>query len=175
MNKQMKAKLFVSRNLIINDKAMELALREILFANDTIIDWEKAEKIFKKNMPELRWSWLVLIFRIVRFNRFLNLILTHKESCVNINVQDMANESQLVYRTMSRLCLVSVYTPMFKQNKRQGRRKAMTFVYTTIFGVRMILGLFPTLVDRMKNNPIRILKPLKLTKRKSWFKGCHDI
>ena len=54
MNKQMEAKLFVSRNLIINDKAMELALREILFANDTIIDWEKAEKIFKKNMPELR-------------------------------------------------------------------------------------------------------------------------
>lgn len=56
MNKQMEAKLFVSRNLTINDKAMELALREILFANDTIIDWEKAEKIFKKNMPELKGS-----------------------------------------------------------------------------------------------------------------------
>lgn len=51
---QMRAKQFVSKHIAIADKGLEYAIRKILFANDTIIDWVKAEEIIRQNMPETK-------------------------------------------------------------------------------------------------------------------------
>jgi hypothetical protein len=51
---QMRAKQFVSKHIMIADKGLEYAIRQILFDNSTIIDWVKAEEIIRQNMPETK-------------------------------------------------------------------------------------------------------------------------
>lgn len=51
---QMRAKQFVSKHIMIADKGLEYAIRQILFDNSTIIDWVKAEEIIRQNLPETK-------------------------------------------------------------------------------------------------------------------------
>lgn len=44
---------FISKNLKISDKSLEHAIRRIIFDPENIIDWSKAVKVFKEDMPEL--------------------------------------------------------------------------------------------------------------------------
>lgn len=46
-------KAFISKNLKIGDKSLEIAIREILFDPENVINWDKAVSTFKRNMPEL--------------------------------------------------------------------------------------------------------------------------
>lgn len=56
------AKAFISKNLKIADKSLENAIRHIIFDPDNIIDWDKAVKVFKENMPELSSTAIELDF-----------------------------------------------------------------------------------------------------------------
>ena len=91
-------------------------------------------------------------------------------------MQDMGNESKLMHRTVSSLCLDSMY---ILQNSLQTKQKkkgglAMEIVQDVILGI--IAFHIHRIVMRTQVENCMQLKPLfKLNMKRKWFKGCHDI